>query len=72
MTGAAELVQQFTAGGHGAAGQAIFLRQMVNTLFALHEAARANKQARIAVAIAQSVRGDLAQLVAAMPPIPSS
>lgn len=69
-TGAALLAHQFAIGGQGKVGQAIFLRQLLNTLYALHEAARAMKQTRIAEAIASAVRQDLVTLVASMPPIP--
>ena len=70
MTSATQLVQQFTTAGAGKVGQAIFLRQLVDTLYALHQAALANRQARIARAIAAAVRTDLNRLIAALPAIP--
>lgn len=69
-TEAALLAHQFTIGGQGAVGQAIFLRQLTNTLFAVHQAALAMKQTRIAEAIAVAVRRDLAQVVAELPNVP--
>ena len=37
-TEAALLAYQFAIGGQGAIGQAIFMRQLTNTLFAIHQA----------------------------------
>lgn len=69
-TDAALLAHQFTIGGHGAVGQAIFMRQLTNTLFAIHQAALAMKQARIAESIAVAVNRDLVQVIAQLPAIP--
>jgi len=70
MTSAALLVEQFATGGAGKVGQAIFLRQLVNTLFVLRQAAIAHRQTRIAEAIGSAVRDELNQLIAALPAIP--
>lgn len=70
LTDAALLAYQFAIGGQGAVGQAIFMRQLTNTLFAIHQAAAAMKQARIAESITVAVRRDLVTVIGELPTIP--
>lgn len=64
------LALSISHGGQGKVAQAIFLRQLMNTMKALHDAARAMGQLRIAQAIHDSAVYDLEALRASLPDIP--
>lgn len=59
-----------SVGGQGNIGQAILLRQLINTMRALHDAAVAMSQLRIARAIEASAVNDLKALRDSLPAIP--
>jgi hypothetical protein len=68
--GAALLGYSISRGGQGRIGQAIFLRQLLNTMKALHDTAVAMSQLRIAEAIQRSAVQDLRALQASLPDLP--
>lgn len=70
MAAAATLAYTLNAGGQGKVGQAIFLRQLLNTMKAIHDAAVAMRQLRIAQGIATSAREGLTELRQSLPTVP--
>jgi hypothetical protein len=69
MRGPAYLLMAVAAGTDSRTGQAIIMRQLLNTLRALHDAQVATGQARTASQLADTVRGKLAQIVHTLPTI---
>lgn len=71
LSGAAMVLATAAAGGRGAVGQAVMLRQMVRVTQALHDATRASGQARRAAQIADAERAHLRQVAARLPKVAS-
>lgn len=71
-TGGALLIYQLAGGRGKRVQQAILVKQVLNSMKALHDAAVANRQAGIAAQIAAAARGDLAKIEASLPPVPDS
>jgi hypothetical protein len=69
-TGATLLALSISRGGQGTVAQAIFLRQLMNTMKAIHDAAQAMGQLQIAQAIHDSAVYDLEALRTSLPDIP--
>lgn len=67
MRGPAYMLMALAAGTDSRTGQAIIMRQLLNTLRALHDAQVATGQARTASQLAETVRGQLAQIVDNLP-----
>jgi hypothetical protein len=71
-TGAVLLAYSISHGGQGRIAQAIFLRQLLNTMKALHDAAIAMNQLRIAQAIQAAAVDNLRALQESLPAIPDA
>ncbi len=70
--GTSLLLMQAASGGTGATSEAILLRQLANLAKALHDMHRSAGQAQRAAQIAAAVRGELAEVAAAMEQRPGS
>jgi hypothetical protein len=67
IAGAALLLAQGARGGRATVAQTLLLRQLANTIKALHDMHRAAGEARRAAEIEAAVRRELAQVAAGMP-----
>ena len=70
--GASLLVSAIAAGGKGTVAQAAMLRQISNTVVALHDAHQAMGQARRAAEISDGLRANLRAVRAGLPAIPTT
>ncbi|OJV22914.1 MAG: hypothetical protein BGO26_00275 [Actinobacteria bacterium 69-20] len=71
LRGAARIFTAAAAGGSSKTAHAVLLRQVLNTMRALHDAHRALGHAQQAAAIERAVRMQLADVARQLPPVPA-